>query len=163
MSNNPSVRKLKTDFQDFAKDVATDMRTSINLMADEIVENIKANAPQGDTGHLKASIRKKDVSTDTKLSVLVLGGGRLTTKNTGGQVYDYALATEFGTVKEAAEPFFYSTYRAYKAGGLEFFKETFEQTIEENNRVRGLRSSNFSNSSVTRSLGHRGAIVVHRR
>lgn len=49
----------------------------------------------------------------------VQAGGQLTTKSENSSAgaekpYDYARATEFGTVKEAAEPFFYSTYRALK-------------------------------------------------
>lgn len=176
MGNNPSVKQLKTDFQDFAKNVATDFHTATLLMAGEVVDNIRSNAPRGGTGNLKASIRMQDVSTETKISVLVRGGGSLTTRRTkAGHSYDYAVATEFGTVKEAAEPFFYSTYRAYKAGGLEFFKETLDQTIAENNTVRGLRSSNTNyttntttvlrsgvrlQSSTTRSVGYRGAVVI---
>jgi HK97 gp10 family phage protein len=173
MGNNPSVKQLKTDFQDFAKNVATDFHTATLLMADEIVENIKANAPLGDTGHLRASIVKKDVSTldsvSGKVSVLILGGGSLTTRRTStGHSYDYAVATEFGTSKETAEPFFYSTYRAYVAGGLEFFKETLAETIARNNEVRALHSSDVNyttvaNGTTTRSVGSRGAVVIQKR
>jgi HK97 gp10 family phage protein len=150
MGDNPSVKKFRSAMQDFAKNVATNFHSATLLMADEVVSDIKAAAPEL-TGHLKESIRKRDVSTDTKISVLVIGGGDKTTRRAStGTVYDYAIATEFGTQKESPQPFFYSTYRAYKAGGLQF------------NKVRGLQANNYSNDRFTRSVGHRGAVVIQR-
>jgi len=167
MGNNPSVRKFKTDMQDFAKNVATDFHTAALLMADEVIGNMQRAISHNVSGHLKESVRKKDVSTKdgTKVSILILAGGKLTTRRTkAGHVHDYSTDEEFGNVKEAPHPFFYGTYRAYKAGGMEFFKETLEDTIKENNIVRGLRTDNYHNPSgpnaVTRSVGHRGAVVI---
>lgn len=175
MGNNPSVKQLKTDFQDFAKDVATSFHQATLLMAGELVENIKANAPKGDTGHLRDSIRSKDVSqldyAGGKVSVLVLGGGPETIRRTKtGHTYDYSIATEFGTRKEAPEPFFYSTYRAYVAGGLEFFKETLQQTLDRNKQVLSLHDENVNytttnpgylfDTTSTRSVASRGAVVI---
>jgi HK97 gp10 family phage protein len=76
-----------------------------------------------------------------------------------GVTVDYAHFVEFGTNKMGPEPFFYVSYRDYKQAGLEQFRETLSQTIEENNRVRDLRSQNYSNGGFSRSVGHRGAVV----
>lgn len=134
-------------------------------MADEVIGNMQRAIEHQISGHLAQSLRKKDVSSSdgSKISVLVIGGGHLTTRRTStGHSYDYALAEEFGTVKETPRPFFYSTYRFYIQRGLEQFRETFDQTIEENNRVRAQRGSSYSNSGVTVSTGHRGAVVIHK-
>jgi hypothetical protein len=133
------------------------------LQANELAGNIKAAAPVR-TGALRDSVRVKDVSTSdgTKLSALVIAGGPKTTKRESSGPHDYSVTTEYGSVKEAPEPFFFSTFRLYKQQGLEQFKETLDQTIDENNRVRALRGQNYNNSSATVSVGHRGAIVIQK-
>lgn len=61
------------------------------------------------TGNLDRSIRvEQGVGKKGKPVVFIKAGGDLTTRNG----YDYARAVEFGTVKQVAEPFFYSTVRA---------------------------------------------------
>jgi HK97 gp10 family phage protein len=77
-----------------------------------------------------------------------------------GVTVDYAHFVEFGTAKMGSEPFFYVSYRDYKQAGQEQFRETMERTLEENNRVRALRSQNYSNGGFTSSHGHRGAVVL---
>jgi HK97 gp10 family phage protein len=163
MGNNPSVRRFRTDMQDLVNKAKYNFHQELLAQADEVIANMKEAAPK-DTGRLAASIRKKDVSLPDggKLSVLIIAGGRSTTKRSGGQAYDYSLGTEFGTVKETPEPFFYNTFRFYKQLGNEQFRETLQDTIEENNRVRGLRSDNYSNSGATVSVGYRGAAVLNK-
>jgi hypothetical protein len=165
MSTNPSVRQFRTDMLDLVNKAKYNFHQEILAMADELVGNIQNAIPHSVSGHLKKSVRKKDVSSadETKLSVLVLAGGPLTTKREASGSFDYALAEEFGTRKEGPRPFFYNTVRFYQAMGLEQFQETFEQTLEENNKVRALRGSNYSNAEATVSNGHRGAVVIQKR
>jgi HK97 gp10 family phage protein len=148
---------------EFSNKVKYNFHQELLAQADELMSNMKDAAPK-DTGTLAASIRKKDVSTPTedKLSVLVIAGGPSTTKRTGGQSYDYSLGTEFGTRKEAPEPFFYNTFRYYKQLGNELFKETLQDTIEENNKVRAARGDNYTSGNVTISVGYRGAVVIQK-
>jgi HK97 gp10 family phage protein len=128
--------------------------------ADELIENMRDVCPK-DTGTLAASIRKKDISIITPgsmtVSVLVIAGGKTTTKRTlAGHTYDYAVATEFGTKKETPEPFFFNTARRYEQGSSEQYKETLEETIKENNEIRQIRADNENNQT---SVNHRGAVV----
>lgn len=165
MSNNPSVRQFKTDMLNLVNKAKYNFHQETLAMADEVIGNMQRAIDHQVSGHLAQSLRKKDVSSkdESKISVLVIGGGPLTTKRTAaGHSFDYAIAEEFGTVKETPRPFFYSTYRFYIQGGLEQFRETFDQTIEENNQVRALRGSNYSNAGVTVSAGHRGAVVIQK-
>lgn len=165
MVYNPSVANFRSDMQKLTEQLGKNYEQTLLAMADEVIANMRSTAPYR-TGNLKASLRKKNVTKRAGdlvyPSVLILGGGPLTTKRTeAGHSYDYAVATEFGTSKEAPEPFFYGTYRAYKAAGTQQFQETLDQTIEENNKVRALRSQNYSNDAGTRHVGYRGAVVIH--
>lgn len=162
MSNNASVRQFKYDMTQLVNRAKQNFRETLLKQADEVIGNMQKAIEHSVTGHLKQSLRKKDVSNSdgTKLSVLVIAGGPLTTKRTGGRAFDYSLAEEFGTVKEDPHPFFYATYRLYRRNGLEQCQETFEQTIEENNKIRATRANNYSNAGVTVSVGHRGAAMI---
>lgn len=121
--------------------------------ADELIGNMRNAIQHSESGHLSQSIRKQDVtnSDETKISVLVRAGGALTTRRTAtGLVHDYSRDEEFGNIKETPRPFFYSTYRFYQRAGVERFRETLDEMINENNRQRATRSeSNFSIGNVT--------------
>lgn len=83
-------------------------------VAQTLASAIAANAPV-DEGDLRRSVRVES----GRNGVVVKAGGPLTTRETrkgSGAFYDYSLATEFGTHKEEAEPFFYSTFRAMQRG-----------------------------------------------
>lgn len=163
MTSNPSVRQFKTDMQDLVNQVGHNFQEQLNRSADELISNMR-QVVRVDKGDLSRSIRKKDVSKGINMSVLVMAGGRATTKRgRNGQMYDHALSEEFGTQKEVPSPFFYNTYRLYQHEGLEQYKETLEETIKENNIVRGLRSQNYNNAAGTRAVGHRGAVVIQRK
>lgn len=140
-----------------------DFHQTLLLQANELAGNIKAAAPVR-TGALRDSVRVRDVSTSdgAKLSVLVIAGGPKTTKQENSGPHDYSVTTEYGSRKEAPEPFFFTTFRLYQQGGLEQFRETLDQMIEENNRVRANRSSNYSNVGATVSPGYRGSIVIQK-
>jgi hypothetical protein len=60
----------------------------------------------------------------------VTAGGFDTTKQVRqgtGMAYDYALAVEFGTTKEAAEPFFFSTFREHE----DDIRQAIEDAVDE--------------------------------
>ncbi|EJN11854.1 phage protein, HK97 gp10 family [Bradyrhizobium sp. YR681] len=160
MGNNPSVKQFKTDMLSLKNQVAKKFRNQFLAQAAELRENIQVAIQHNITGHLHDSVRVKDVSTDTKPSVLVLAGGPLTTKRTDAGAFDYALAEEFGTVKEEALPFFYPTVRGYKNAFREGARETFQETIEESNKIRAARASNSGAAGQT--AAYRGALTLRR-
>lgn len=154
--------------QDLTAQLAAASEDQMSAIADELIANMRDVVPK-DTGALSASLRKKNVSKRWKgaveVSFLVIGGGPTTTRRGPSGAYDYAVATEFGTKKEAPEPFFYNTYREYSYGGIEQYKETIQETIEMNNQVRALRSENYNNNTIhsTSSVGYRGAVVIQKK
>jgi HK97 gp10 family phage protein len=146
---------------EFGANLGKDLHYRTLAMADELIENMRDAAPK-DTGTLANSIRKKDVTRGgngpgqfQEVSVLVIGGGAPTLRRTHtGNTYDYSLANEFGTRKEQPHPFFYATYRKYRNFGNELFAETVQDAVEENNKLRDLRSDG-SQAMIT----HRGAVL----
>jgi HK97 gp10 family phage protein len=115
--------------------VKKELAGKIKEQADSLAVDIKAAAPRR-TGALAESVKVRR-QRDT-LNFVVTAGGDATTKtygrNTGyerevaigsgdtagiakakdgaGVSFDYALANEYGTVNEPAQPFFYNTFRA---------------------------------------------------
>lgn len=116
--------------------VKRELAQTIKDEADGLADAIKAAAPVK-SGALRDSVKVRRKKNDLDLEVTA--GGAATTKgyerstdyssvvvvdgrdNSGkskvakgsgsGVEYDYAMATEFGTSKEEAQPFFYPTYR----------------------------------------------------
>lgn len=80
--------------------------------------------PPEDSGGGRASFRVED--GPDHLTKLVLAGGPLTTK--GG--YDHMLGFEFGTQKQPARPFFYSTARAMNSSIRSAIERAVEKTID---------------------------------
>lgn len=73
-------------------------------VADEMVEGMRARVPT-ETGTLRDSIRAEPA--DDGGTFVRAGGTPETSRPTkGGTVYDEAVLTEYGTVYEAARPFF---------------------------------------------------------
>src|SRR6476659_4803009 len=140
-SYNQSVRQFRTDMQLLVNRAKQDFRQTLIKQGEELAENIRNAAPIR-TGTLRSSVRVRDVSSDdgTKLTVLVIAGGPKTTKRTNGHSYDYSVGTEFGTLKEKPEPFFYSTYRLYRAHGLGQLENTLKHAVDENNHMRASRA-----------------------
>jgi len=165
--NNPSVKRFRTDMKDLVNKAAYNFHQETLAMADELIGNMRAAIDHSVTGHLSESIRKKDVTQSygnrQRISVLVIAGGRLTTKYTAAGAFDYALAEEFGTSKETPHPFFFGTYRLYKRDGLAQYRETLDQTIAENNRQRESRAAGYSNPDSQVTLGHRLSTVSSAR
>lgn len=107
----------------------------IKEQADDLAAAIKEAAPKGETLNLSNSVKVRRKRNELDLEVTA--GGDMTTKfydrSTGyvsdvvidgrsnegiakqvdgkGVSYDYALANEYGTVNETAQPFFYNTAR----------------------------------------------------
>jgi HK97 gp10 family phage protein len=84
--------------------------------AEEMVDRMRLLAPHK-TGKLRSSIQYAELN---ELAVRVHAGGEKTTKPVrnsekgNAPEFDYALATEFGRVGEAASPFFWPSYRGLK-------------------------------------------------
>lgn len=86
-----------------------------NLSAAQRARLKELEQPPEDTGDLAESCTVIDGGHD--LEVIVVAGGDLTTKairEGSGVDYDYAEAFEFGTSKQPARSFFWSTYREMK-------------------------------------------------
>lgn len=161
MANNPSVAKFRTDMANLGAGVGRALHEEVLAQADELISNMYDAAPK-DTGRLASSLRKRDLTRGGRgpgrlqeVSVLVIAGGPATIKRTHqGNAYDYSIATEFGTQKEAPEPFFYTTFRRYRTHGLEILRETVDDAIRENNQLRAMRSDGNYNM-----VAHRGAVL----
>lgn len=100
---------------------------AIKAEADRLADAIKAAAPVR-TGKLRDSVKVR--RTRNELTLYVTAGGDDTTKEVrsgSGVEYDYALATEFGTSKENAQPFFYPTARELEPS----IRENIEQAVSE--------------------------------
>ena len=161
-SGNPTVKRFRTDMLNVSEFLKGSLEEAYSRQADELMGNMRANVPE-DTGALKRSIRKKVIRGRNRVTVLVAAGGPLTTKRTaGGESYDYALSVEFGDTEHEAEPFFYSAARRYKTASHEIARETVAKAIEENNRVRALRSENLTIGDFTNTRGGRGGAVVYK-
>jgi hypothetical protein len=169
-SHNPTVRRFRTQMLELVNRVGMDFHEETLAQADELIDNMRRTIDHSVTGHLVQSIRKFDATNQdqTKISVLVLAGGPLTTKRTAAGAYDYALAEEFGTTKETPRPFFYSSARFYRHAGIERYRETLDQAIAENNRTREyLNRDNYSDATslgapghTTISFSYRGAVKL---
>jgi HK97 gp10 family phage protein len=92
-----------------------ELAEELRRQADGLADAIRAAAPQGETGKLRASVEvRRGRGT---LSLVVTAGGDDTTKEVrqgSGQPYDYAMGVEFGNEHAPAQPFFYSTYAERK-------------------------------------------------
>ena len=72
-------------------------------------------ATPAETGHLEQSCRVE--TGEDPLDVHVVAGGDLTeteVRTGSGEPFNYALAFEHGSSRQAARPFFWNTYRAMK-------------------------------------------------
>lgn len=164
-TRNQSALQFKRDMQDLKEQLKRSTDKVSEALADELIGNMRLAAPKR-TGTLAASIHKvrvvERIGDIERVAYLVIGGGKATTKRGDkGHSYDYAVGTEFGTHKETAEPFFYSTARRYFNPAQEMFAESIDQTIAENNSVRGLKSENASwGADFQDTRGGRGHAVT---
>lgn len=95
-------------FDEMPSNVQRKMSAPLRETADRLAEAIKDAAPEV-SGNLKELVQ---VRQDEDGTFWITAGGDLTTKEVrkgSGVFYDYAMATEFGTVNENAQPFFFNT------------------------------------------------------
>lgn len=104
-----------------------ELAEKIKKQADDLANAIRDAAPRGETGNLAESVKVRRKRNELDLEVTA--GGDLTTKSVrgGAYSYDYALATEYGTQKESAQPFFYNTARQM----LPEIQQNIEDAVEE--------------------------------
>jgi len=130
-------RKLRERIEKEAEDLATAMRARVHSRH----------------GDLRGSIRVK--KSKSPLVFLVTAGGRATTTPGG---YDYSLATEFGTHKERARPFFWNTYRARARGIRTRIEAEVMNAVAELNQTNVVIQTNPMGGggaqSVGASIGH---------
>ena len=91
------------------------LRQQAFRLSDAQREALQGLEQDPETGALEASCTVAPGADD--LEYIVQAGGDMTTKEIregSGVEYDYALAFEFGTSKQPARPFFYSTYNAMR-------------------------------------------------
>jgi HK97 gp10 family phage protein len=106
------------------------LAAAIAQKADRLANAIKAKAPVR-TGALRDSVKVRRAKGD--LTLEVTAGGSSTTHGERGPhgAADYALFTEFGTRKEPAQPFFYSTARAMQAEITDNITQAIEDVLDE--------------------------------
>jgi HK97 gp10 family phage protein len=92
--------------------------------ANQLADAIRAAAPSKETAHLRNSVRVEPGRDD--LEKWVAAGGSATTVHN----YDYSLAVEFGTEHNAAQPFFWPTYRARRDKIRQNIMTAIEQALK---------------------------------
>ena len=105
---------LQSWFRDMPYKLRRELAGRVRDIADDLADDIRAATPVK-TGAMRDSVKVRRGRNE--LSLYVEAGGPATTKEVrkgSSAEYDYALATEFGTQKEPAKPFFYTTYNARK-------------------------------------------------
>lgn len=135
---NSSVDDFRAYVAAHVESVETSMQAAILKQGQLLAAAINAAAPKGASGRLETSaqanfadpqgmttnfrtftpVAKAAVAphSDTSKVVVTAGGSATTKPEKHGKApeYDYALATEFGTGRERAKPFFYPTFNAMK-------------------------------------------------
>lgn len=105
---------MADDLQEYLEGLADDLREPIAAALQEQAEMLSdaqraalqsLEQDPEETGALEESCTTAPGSSD--LEVIVQAGGESTTRNG----YDHAEAFEFGTSRQQARPFFFSTYR----------------------------------------------------
>lgn len=132
------TKELYRSLKDKSAKLKRELAEVIKEEADQLAAEIKSEAPFV-TGKLRDSVVVK--RGRNTLDLVVTAGGDTTTTNiqrtatyerevktgsgdtqgiarggSSGVTYDYALAVEFGTSRQAAQPFFYSVYRRRREG-----------------------------------------------
>jgi HK97 gp10 family phage protein len=99
-------------------------------LSDAQREALRALEQSPETGALEASCTVAPGANN--LEYIVQAGGDMTTKEVregSGVEYDYALGFEFGTSRQPARPFFYSTYNAMRDEIQEAITEAMNEVV----------------------------------
>jgi hypothetical protein len=118
-------------WQNFAESTEDIIRDELTNQANEMVGVMRSRIHPL-SGHLDKSIRVEQVpSRRGQPIVAIKAGGPLTTKSSAkGKPYDYALAEEFGTQREAARPFFFVTVRENKQRAYAAVRARVAETMQ---------------------------------
>lgn len=109
-----SIARLRKRLERVPIDVRAAAATESLLQAQRLGRAMKSSAPV-DLGLVRNSIRVEGGKFGDRF--YVKAGGPTTTKGVRkghDGSFDYATASEWGTEKETARPWFYPTYRAYR-------------------------------------------------
>jgi HK97 gp10 family phage protein len=106
---NQSVKRFQALMAAVPEDVKAPIRRETFDQAAQLAEQMK-QVVAVEQGTLRDSIRVETSSRDP-MRALVRAGGP-TTRSPSGYQYEHAI--EFGTSRQAAQPFFWPTYRANK-------------------------------------------------
>jgi len=134
MATNRSVKNLQRLFESLPAELKAPILAETFVQAEQLRSEMIFRVPVGEdpgSGTLRNSIRVEKGAKPMR--VLVKAGGAAT--KVGG--YDYANAQEFGTRKQAAQPFFWVSYRKRKAKIRREIKKTAAAAIKANWRARG--------------------------
>ena len=126
MSNAAQVRKF---LESLPAGIRQRIQDELEAQAAIVARSMLLKVPRR-SGNLQRSIRVEQVSP---LRVAVKAGGPLTTKpvRKGASVeYDYALAVEYGTQEQAAEPFFWKSWREKRRRVRAAIKRRVRQEVE---------------------------------
>lgn len=125
-ANVERFRKLTDQLKQEVFDAAV---AELNTQAEVLRQAIEDVAPR-EKGVLAHSVRK--IPGDKITQVRVVAGGQKTVRpSISSTPYDYARADEFGTVKMAARPFFFPTYRLMKKKIIAAMKRRITASIKK--------------------------------
>lgn len=122
MATNASVKKFQRVMAALPEAVRKPIRDETFAQADELAAAQRDEVPI-ESGVLAASIGVEQGRNPMR--AVVRAGGAITTR--GG--YDYALAQEFGTKNQSAQPFFWPPYRASRNKIRKRIKEVATRAI----------------------------------
>jgi len=111
--------------------VKRDLAGRMREIAQGLADDIEDAAPEL-SGRLKRTVKVRRKRKELEFEVTA--GGDETTKELragSGVTYDYALASEFGTAHQEAQPWFYSTYRAREADIREEIEDAVNDAISK--------------------------------
>ncbi|MDB5616170.1 hypothetical protein [Tardiphaga sp.] len=129
--------ELQTYLENLPDKVLNDVADVLQQQAKHLSDAQRA-ALQGqqsapaETGNLEGSCRVE--TGEDPLDVHVVAGGDLTeteVRTGSGEPYDYALGFEFGNSRQAARPFFFSTYRAMKPDIDTAISEAIQKALDD--------------------------------
>jgi HK97 gp10 family phage protein len=123
--------EVQSWFDGLSYKVKRQLAAAIKEQADGLAEAIKAAAPVR-SGKLRDSVKVRRRKNELDLEVTAGGDDTIKELRQGAGVdYDYALATEYGTTKEAAEPFFYPTYHACEGDIRQAIEDAVDEAISK--------------------------------
>lgn len=123
--------ELQSFFDSLSYKLKRELATTIKEQADGLRDAIEAAIVEEDlvlTGTLRETVKVRRKRNELDLEVTA--GGDATTREItkgSGVAFDYALAPEYGTVNQPAQPYFYSTARRL----LPEIQQTIEDKVQD--------------------------------